>query len=403
MEVISLMFLCRLCSVNCSCVKLIGTNLHNLEELFLGVGEQRNENSDVIKCLVTGCPNLRILHVKWNVTVEAVQYMLLGLPNLAEFKHRLMVLALEKIIQDGSADRVSAIRTLCTDESYYNSNISVKDVLKSASTVMRDLNNITKLDIKLLYNHSKISFTTFYATVSNMTQLTELTLRNDTNDTVHLLPIIEAIGHQLKVLDCCYQNDTRFDVISQCRKLRVLRIRVFGNTSNMNDQSYGSDLREEFTPFYHLQKIHLNNITNAHLNSALLKSLIASPVLQELQLVWTHIVTDDILKAAFNHVNEEGEQLAFTSLRTCILDKGFPYNFNTNYFLRIVTHERVPLEVLVVYGKEMISKIARRKLERFDIEIIEERNLDIGCFFPLQKCDFNYDYIYYFDSDSYLY
>ena len=364
------MFLCRLYSTDFALLKLIGTNLHNLEKLFIDEQGLSDGNCDDIKCLVTGCPKLRILHVKWNVTLEDVQYLLLGLPNLIEFKHPFMVFALVDIIQDGRADRVSAIRTLCIDERYYNANISVKDVLKLAPTVMRHLNNITNLDITIAFNHYKESLTTFYVTLSNMTQLTELTLKNHTNDTVHLLPIIEAISHQLKLLDCSCNNFTSLDVLDQCRKLRVLRMKKWGlNTSSMYNQSYGSDLQEVFTPFYYLQELHIVSITHAHLNSALLKSLIASPVLQELQLEWTNIVTDHILKAAFSHVNELGEQLAFTSLRRLELKRFI--NLDIDYFIKIVTHERVPLEVLVVYEKEKISKIAGQNLERFDIEIIE--------------------------------
>ena len=228
------------------------------------------------------------------------------------------------------------------------------------------------LDINVAYYDSKESLKTFYVTLSNMTQLTELTLKSHSSDNVHLLPIIEAVSHQLKLLDCTCKNYSWLDVIGQCRKLRVLRIKNWRlNTSNLYDKSYGSDLQEAFTPFYYLQKLHLVSITHAHLNSAILKSLIASPVLQEVKLELTHIVTDHILKAAFSHVNVEGEQLAFTSLRK--LDMGFKYNVDTDYFLSIVTHERVPLEVLVVFEKEMISKIVRRNLERFDIEIIEKK------------------------------
>ena len=373
MEVISLMFLCRLYSVDDALVKLIGTNLHNLEELFLAVNNTTNDNSDVIKFLVTGCPKLRTLHVDWIVTLEAVQYMLLGLPNLIEFKHPLMVLALEKIIQDGSADRVSAIRTLCIDESYYNGSICVKDVLKSATTVMRDLNNITKLDINVAYYNSKESLTTFYVTLSNMTQLTELTLMSHRWDYIYLPSAIEAISHQLKLLDYSCKYDTWLDVIGQCRKLRVLCIRVWRLSAlNINDISYGSDLQEAFTPFYHLQKLHLVSITRFHLNSAILKSLIASPVLQEVKLELTHIVSDHILKAAFNHVNERGEQLAFTSLRKLELYQN--YTVDTDYFIHIFTHERVPLEVLAVNTVSKISKKSRRNLERSDIKIIDITN-----------------------------
>ena len=278
------MFLCRMYSVDGTLVKRIGNNLHNLEELFIDADEHMNDNSDVIKYLVTGCPKLRILHIEWNFTLEAVQYVLLGLPNLIEFKHPLMVLALANIIQNGREDRVSAIRNLYIGTTNIGT-ISVRYVLTFVPMVMRHLKNITQLDFTVRYYHSKESLTTFYESVSNMTQLTELTLKSHSNDTVHLLPIIEAISHQLKLLDCTCKNYTWLDVIGQCRKLSVLRIRVWGmNTLNMNDQSYGSDLQEAFTPFYHLQKLHLNDVAPDHLNFALLKSLIASPVLQELQL-----------------------------------------------------------------------------------------------------------------------
>ena len=370
------MFLCRLHSTDYVVVKRIGTNLHNLEELFLDIGLHLTNNCDVIKYLVTGCPKLRLLHVDWNIPLEAVQYMLLSLPNLIEFKHSLMVFALVNIIQDGRGDKVSATRNLYIGTANLGK-FGISDVLKSVPIVMKHLNNITKLDFAVSLNHYKESLITFYVTLSNMTQLTELTLINHSDDNVHLLSAIEAIGHQLKLLDCSCKNYTRLDVLDQCRGLRVLRIGVRSSTTlNMNYESYGSDLQEEFTSFYHLQELHFKNITCDHLNSALLKSLIASPVLQELKLVSTHIVTDHILKAAFNHVNERGEQLAFTSLRR--LDVGYNYNSEPDYFLSLVTHERVPLEVLVVFVKEMISKIAKRNLEQFDIEIIE-RNVDYCC------------------------
>ena len=51
-------------------------------------------------------------HIQRGVTLESAEHVLLGLPNLVEFKHPLMVLALEKIILGSRADRVSAIRNL---------------------------------------------------------------------------------------------------------------------------------------------------------------------------------------------------------------------------------------------------------------------------------------------------
>ena len=371
------MFLCRLYSVDGALVKLIGTNLHKLEELFLRGDLHMNDYSDVMKYLVIGCPKLRILHIDFNVTLEVVQYILLGLPNLIEFKHPLMVVALVNIIQDGRANRVSAIRSLYLSNFC---NLGEKDIIKFVQIVLRHLNNITKLESFVEFYYSKESLPTFYVTLSKITQLTELTLMNSSNDNVHLLPALEAIGHQLKLLDCSCSNCPSLDVLDQCRELRVLRIAVLGlDASSMNDQSYGSDLDEEFTPFYHLQKLRLVSVTHTHLNSALLKSLIASPVLQELRLQSAPIVADHILKAVFNHVNEEGELLAFTSLHTLYV--GDYYISNTDYFISSFTHERVPLEVLGVYKKEMISKIAKRNLEQFDIEIIETNNIDSDFFF----------------------
>ena len=75
-------------------IKIIGTSLHNLEELILV--ELQGDYDDAIKFLVRGCPKLKILHVGLGVTLDAVEYLLLGLPNLREFKHPLMTLALER-------------------------------------------------------------------------------------------------------------------------------------------------------------------------------------------------------------------------------------------------------------------------------------------------------------------
>ena len=298
-------------SIDSSIVKIIGTNLHSLEELFLDVNGPTNGNSDVIKYLVTGCSNLRILHIEWNVTLDAVQYLLLSLPNLIEFKRSLMVFALANIIQDSRPDRVSAIRNLYIGTTNLG-NISIRDVLKFAPMVMRHLNSITKLDITVAFNHYKESLTTFYVTLSNKTQLTELTLKNHCSDKGHLLPILEAIGHQLKLLDCIFHNYSSLGVLDQCRGLRVLCIRVRSlNTSNVNDKSYGGDLQEEFTTFYYLQKLHLDNVTHAHFNSALLKSLIASPVLREVKLVSAHIVTDHIIESSFHSCQPDRRATGF--------------------------------------------------------------------------------------------
>ena len=87
------------------------------------------------------------------------------------------------------------------------------------------------------------------------------------------------------------------------------------------------------------------------------KSLIASPVLQDLKLVSIPIFTDDIVKAAFNHMNQDGEQLAFTSLRRLEIEDRF---FYTDYLIDIVSHERVPLEVLALINCQKEVEVNQR-------------------------------------------
>ena len=366
----------RLHSTHHDIVTVIGTSLHHLEELIL-VHLDLNYD-DAIRFLVRGCPKLKILHVGRGVTIDAVEYLLLGLPNLREFKHPLMVLALERIIQNGGVDEVSFLRTLYIDEgSKYGSKFGRKfvttDFYKSAQTVMNHLISITKLDISVLYKPCKAILTTFVLTVSTMSQLTELTSKEERytetcDDTIVL--ILEAVGHQLKLLDLYCSNLEWLDVIDQCRKLRVLRIfnRSEYRTRYTIDQSYGSDLHEQFTPFQLLQELYLTNLYNSHLKPALFKSLIASPVLQELKLVSIPIFTDDIVEAAFNHVTEDEEQLAFTSLRKLVLWK---CDFISKYLENIVTHDRVPLELLVIQRCSGLTERHLWNMERFDMEFID--------------------------------
>ena len=356
-----LLIFCRLHSTHYAIVKLIGTSLHNLEELFLHhihVSDLKYENNRDIECLVAGCPKLRILHVDWKSTLESVQYLLLGLPNLIEFKHPLMVLALEKIIQDGKADRVSAIRNLYIATYMY--------VLESVQKVMNHLYNITKLDITIPPGPSTMSLTAFSVTVSNMTNLTELTL----NVYFHnVLPILKTIGHQLKLLDLNCLTLPSLDVIGQCRKLRVLRIKVLGKNAISgirNFQRYDNDLQEEFTAFQYLQELNLDKLTYFHFKSALIKSLFASPVLRDLTLMAIPIVTDKIIRAVFNHINQDGEQLAFTSLRRLELKH---FSNITNYLINVVSHERVPLEVLILYN---CSQTVNVTPGLFTVEIIDD-------------------------------
>ena len=350
--------LCRLSSTPGTIFKVIGTSLHNLEHLFLYNLE--NDIFDDIKCLVTGCPKLKILDIEEGATLESVEYLLLGLPNLVEFKHPLMVIALEKIIQDGRAARVSAIRNIYIRMRKLGK-FTETDVLKSAQMVMKHHNNITMLDITVQSKPCKKLLTTFALTVSTMSQLTELTWNEySCTDTIVPTCILEAVGHQLKLLDLRCKIPFSLDVIDQCRKLCVLRIT--NRNWYMNDPSYDSDLLEQFTPFPRLQELHLIGLNNSHFKLALFKSLIASPVLQDLKLVRIPIFTDNILKAAFSHVNKEGEQLAFTSLRKLML---INCDFITKYLEQIVTHERVPLESLSV--QEEVTEKLLLNLEPYDI------------------------------------
>ena len=333
------MSLCRLHTTNSVIVKVIGTSLHNLEQLYLD--DLKNNNFDDIKCLVTGCPELKILHVELGVTLEFVEYVLLGLPHLIEFKHPSVVFALEKIIQDGRADRIAAMRNVYIRGRNLGK-FGDPDVLKSAQVVIKHLKNITILDIIVPFYPFEESLTTFPVTVSVMNHLTELTWKEFSCTGTIITPILEAVGHQLRLLDLRCNNYFWLDMIDQCKKLRVLRI---ANETYNQNESYSSDLHEQFTPFQYLQELHLIKLNYSHLKPALLKSLIASPVLRDLRLVRIPNFTDDIVKAAFSHVNHRGEQLAFTSLRKLKLWK---CDFISEYLEKLVTYDGVPLELLSV-------------------------------------------------------
>ena len=363
------MSLCRIHSRDCAIVKVIGTSLHNLKQLYLD--DLKNDNFDAIKCLVTGCPKLKILHVHLGRTLNSAQHVLLCLPNLIEFKHPLLIVALEKIIQDGKADRVSnSLRTLYINDS--NRYTVVATIIYNfAQVVINHLINITKLTVTVPSNPCKESLTTLTLTVSTMNHVTELSWREfSCTDTIVL--IIKALGHQLRLLDLWSEKCSCLDVIDQCRELRVLSIvNIRQHSRNFNNQSYGSDLYEQVTSFQHLQKLHLNGLNRSHFKSALFKSLITSPVLQDLKLELIPIFTDNIVKAAFSHINDEGEQLAFTSLRKLELWKCHSI---TNYLENVVTHERVPLEMLTIKRCLRLTKKSLWNMERFDLEFSDDED-----------------------------
>ena len=336
---------CRLEFADCVIVKVIGTSLHNLEQLYLNDLKNDNSGSCTIKGLVTGCPKLKILHLGSFAALVSVEYLLLGLPNLIEFRHPLVIFALEKIIRDGRADRVSSLRTLHIGDRDRRK-FGVRDVYESGQMVINHLINVTKLHITVVFEPCKELLHNLSESVFTMSHLTELTWR-EISCTDIIVPIMEVVGHQLRSLDLFCENYmySCIDVIDQCRELRVLSIEFTTLIQYNFDPNYGSDLHEQFTPFQHLQKLHLNGLNHSHLKPALFKSLIASPVLQDLKLQRLPNFTDHIMKAVFCHINEEGEQLAFTSLRKLELRY---CDCITNYLKNVVTHERVPLEMLTI-------------------------------------------------------
>ena len=357
-----LLSLCRIDSSDAAVLKVIGRSLSNLEELFLDHLENDSSGTISIKYLVKGCPKLKILHVGILATLESiqirtaalesVQHELLGLSNLIEFRHLLVVFALEKIIQDDRADKVSSLRTLYINDAPCDP-FGVTDVYKSGQVVMNQLINITKLHITVSTDEPcEESLSNFSLTVSTMSQLTELTWQESfyrNSDTI--VRILGSIGHLLRSLYLCGETYFCLDVIDQCRNLRVLSIaNIRQHQCNTNDPSYGCHLHEQFTPFHHLQELYLSRINSSHFKPALLKSLIASPVLQDLKLESLSIFTDHIVEAAVTHINEEGEQLAFTSLRKLEIKCCDPITNQalTNYLENVVSQERVPLEMLTI-------------------------------------------------------
>ena len=321
---------------------------------------------------MTGCPKLKILHVNCKSTLEALQYVLLGLPNLIEFKHPDMVYALEQIIRRGRSDRVSALRNLYISKKYsIQYNFTDFQVSELVHTVLSHLCNINKLDIAIPSCHFVPSLTSCLDTVS-CTKLTELTLTSYDN---YVPLIIKSISHQLKLLNLSDDDFPALEVIDQCKKLRVLRLTHLPWNSQApylppEDRDFFRDLQEDFTPLQHLQELHLIGLNFFHFKPALITSLIASPVLQDLKLVSIHFVTDYIVKAAINHVTQDGEQLAFTSLRRLEIEHHY---FRTNYLIDIVSHDRVPLEVLVLIK---CQKKLEGNLGRFAVKTIYDNGLE---------------------------
>ena len=336
----------------------------------------------LIECLITGCPKLKVLHVDETVTLESVQAVLLGLPHLVEFKHPSMVVALEKIIRDGKADRVTTLRNLyISGKGIYSGKM---DLLKSAEVVMDHFTNITKFEMDRSSSRCMVDLAAFptCTSVSKLKCLTNLKMWKCTDFNNDIVPVIKTVGYQLQVLDLDCTSEDNFHVIGdsilQCKDIRVLRLRLqYASFYNghlnkycFNDnEDYGSEIeqqREDYILFPSLQELHLEGFIQAHLKPLLFASLLASPVLEELTLVDVANFTDYIAKAVLNHVTEEEEQLALTSLQKLVLTD---CEFITNYLEKIVTHERVPLEYLEVNRCHKVTEISLWNLERFELDV----------------------------------
>ena len=374
-------------------IDIISDNLHNLEKLFL----DDEYDLDSIKRLVTGCPKLKSLHIKRDYRTEPARCLLLGLPNLVELKHPGMVFALEQIIRDGETERVSALRNLYIHgEVTYNfdhADKSTLNVAKATQVVMGHLRNITKIELGGENDICNEALIGLYKSVSKLSCLTHLSLLYYSRNTHIIISIIKAVGHQLKILAfrCEFIPELYHlsDVINQCRELQILCVRIPKNIEDDQSscyESYGNDLTEEFTPFCYLQALFLDGFVQPYLKPALLKSLIASPQLQELTLVDVSNFTDHVLKAAFNHTNDDGEQLAFTSLRKLSLDS---CDFITDCLESVVTNEKVPLESLEVNSCRYLTDIYLWNLDRFQMDVIDKHDYyedyedgrDIDCFY----------------------
>ena len=359
-------------------IEVIANNLHNLVVLSL---DEVYGYAPLIECLITGCPKLKVLHVDEKATLESVQAVLLGLPHLVEFKYPSMVVALERIIRDGKAGGVTNLRNLyISEKGTYSCKI---DHLKSAEFVMEHFSNITKFEMDRCSSRCKVNLATFPTskTVSKLKCLTNLAMWESTDFYNDIVPVIKTVGYQLQVLDldCTSQDNFHVvgDSIMQCKDIRVLRLKlkdasfysVFSSKYSFKDtEDYGSEieeLKEDYILFPSLQELHLEGFIQAHLKPSLFASLLASPVLEELTLVDVANFTDYIAKAVLNHVTEEGEQLALTSLHKLVLED---CKFITSYLEKIVTHERVPLKYLEIINCCNVTELSLWNLEKFELD-----------------------------------
>ena len=332
-----------------------------MEELV--VEEQRRNQPYSITCLVLGCPKLKVLHVGREATIESLQSVLLGLPDLIEFKHPAMVVALENIIQSGNSHRVSALRNLYIEGDGLCESSADVGLQKNGAVVLNHLQNITTLDIRNQSTNDTDALSSLIVYVPKLLYLTNLTLHDFRGCERLLEAAVKSLGHQLRLLDLVFVShndddyiDDKFfrfgDIIDQCREIRVLRLELQCHFSDYpmhyeymcNNFDYGSKLSgEDFIPFLYLQELTMLDTFQPNLEPAMFASLITSPALQHLELTQVSNFTDNVLEAALKYTNHEGQQLTLTSLRTirlvsCVLI--------TRKILDCVTNENVPLEYL---------------------------------------------------------
>ena len=360
-------------------VNVIGSNLHNLEELFLG--KLMEHGSNVIECLVTGCPKLKVLQVGRRASIRSACSVLLGLPNLIEFHYPLMIVALQKIIEDEKADMLTnQLRNIFIGKQCFQDaeddlvNVDLSDV----QHLIRRF-QVTKIKITADLNMDKSS-ASFIRSISKLKHLTELRLAHV--EDWGLFMILKSVGHQLEILDiyCDALDDHIYPwsgAIDQCRELRVLRLQlktsIFLPSSNRN---YGNNLQEKYTPFQKLQELHLVRFEQSYVSSVVFKSMITSPALQTLMLDQVSGLTDHVVQAALEHTNSQEEQLAFTSLTKLTLIE-CPYI--TDYVEDLVTLSKVPLTTLCIRRCANVDGIHSWNLDRFDMNFIHSRPI-LACF-----------------------
>ena len=344
-------------------VDVIGSNLHNLEELFLG--KLMEHGSDVIECLVTGCPKLKVLQVGKRASIRSACSVLLGLPNLIEFHYPLMIVALQKIIEDEKADMlINSLQNIFIGKQCFQ---HAEDDLVNVDlqTLIRRF-QITKIKVAADLNMDKSS-ASFIRSICKLRHLTELRLAHV--EDWGLFMILKSVGHQLEILDihCDALDDHIYpwsDAIDQCRELRVLRLQIRTSIFLPSNRNYGNNVHEKYTPFQKLQELHLVGFEQSYISSVVFKSMITSPVLQTLMLDQVPGFTDHVVQAALEHTNSQGEQLAFTSLTKLTLI-ACPYI--TDYVEDLVTLSKVPLTTLCIRRCANVDGINSWILDRFDM------------------------------------